>query len=108
MSHETTGVEADFTSLEAARAAKQRLVRAGFARNSIDIDRDGDTFVVHLPTQEVNRRRAERILRGRAFVESAKSTGWAAADTLGSNRLLVLGLAGLAGFALFGLTNRRS
>ncbi len=107
MSQDTVGVEADFPSREAAHAAKNRLTRAGFARNSIDIERDGDTYIVHLPTQEANRRRAERILKGRVFVENAKSTGWAAADTLGSNRLLTLGLAALAGFALFGLSNRR-
>lgn len=107
MAQDTVGVEADFKSLEAARAAKDRLVRAGFARNSIDIDREGDTFIVHLPTQEANRQRAARILRGRAMIESAKSTGWAAADTVGSNRLLTLGLAALAGFALYGLTSRR-
>jgi hypothetical protein len=41
------------------------------------------------------------------MIESAKSTGWAAADTLGSNRLLTLGLAAVVGFALYGLTNRR-
>ncbi|MEN3212995.1 hypothetical protein PUR23_23660 [Methylorubrum populi] len=107
MAQDTVGIEADFASREAAHAAKARLVRAGFARNSIDIERDGDTYIVHLPTQEANRRRAERILKGRAIIESAKSTGWAAADTLGSNRLLTLGLAALAGFALYGLANRR-
>lgn len=107
MSQDTVGVHADFTSRAAAHAAKDRLVRAGFARNSIEIDRHGDTYVVHLPTQEANRRRAARILKGHALVESAQRTGWAAADTLGSNRLLTLGLAALAGFALYGLTNRR-
>ncbi|MCP1549001.1 MULTISPECIES: hypothetical protein [Methylorubrum] len=107
MSQETVGVEADFTSREAAHAAKDRLVRAGFARNSIDIDREGDTYIVHLPTREANRQRAARILRGRAVIESAKSTGWAAADTLGSNRLLTLGLAALVGFTIYGMTNRR-
>lgn len=107
MSQDTVGVEADFSSHSAARAAKERLVRAGFARNSIDIERDGDIFVVHLPTQEANWQRAARILKGRALVEKAKSTGWAAADTLGTHSLLTLGLAALAGFALYGLTSRR-
>ncbi|WP_232628360.1 hypothetical protein [Methylobacterium sp. Leaf118] len=107
MSHDTVGVEADFSSREAAHAAKARLVRAGFARNSIDIYRRGDDYVVHLPTREENRNRAARILKGWALVESAKRGGWAAADGLGSHPLLALGVAALAGFALYGLTNRR-
>lgn len=107
MSHETVGVEADFTSREAAHAAKARLVRAGFARNSIDIYRRGDDFVVHLPTREENRGRAARILKGWSLVDSARRGGWAAADGLGSNPVLALGIAALAGFALYGLTSRR-
>ena len=53
-------------SLKAARSARDRLARAGFARNSIDIDRQGDTFEVSINTREENRDRAERILTGLA------------------------------------------
>ena len=107
MSHDTVGVEATFTSRDAAHAAKERLVRAGFARNSVDIDRDGEAYVVHLPTREANRRRAARVLRRQALAEDARRRGWAAADALGTHPLLTLGAAAFLGFALYGLTNRR-
>lgn len=107
MSQDTVGIEADFATRDAAHAAKSRLVRAGFARNSIDIFRSGDGFVVRVPIREENRARAARLLKGTALVERAKQGGWAAADRVGSQPLLALALAGLAGFVLYGLTNRR-
>lgn len=107
MSHDTVGIEADFATRDSAHAAKSRLVRAGFARNSIDIFRSGDGFVVRVPIREENRARAARLLKGTALVERAKHGGLAAADRVGSQPLLALALAGLAGFVLYGLTNRR-
>lgn len=94
-------------SLKAARSARDRLARAGFARNSIDIERHGDVFEVSINTREENRDRAERILTGSPLGNDLRQAREQAADFLHGNRSLTLGLAALAGFALFSLTNRR-
>lgn len=100
-------VSSTFPTHAAARAAKDRLVRAGFARNSIDIDRDGDAFEVRISTREENRARVERVLKRSPLADDLRRTGAAALDGLSGNRALALGLAALAGFALYGLTQRR-
>jgi len=94
-------------SLKAARSARDRLARAGFARNSIEIDRHGDVFEVSINTREENRDRAERILKGSPLGNDLRQAGEQAADFVQTNQPLALGLAALAGFALFSLTNRR-
>jgi hypothetical protein len=96
-----------FPSLKAARSARDRLARAGFARNSIDIDRQGDAFEVSINTRAENRDRAERILTGSPLGNDLRQAGEHATDFVQANRSLALGLAALAGFALFSLTNRR-
>ncbi len=107
MSEETVGVSAEFPTLEAAHAARDRLVRSGFARNSITIERDEEELVVSIPVRPENRRRAARILRGSAILETVRHRGGEAAGTLGGVPVLALAIAGLAGFALYGLANRR-
>lgn len=107
MSHDTRGVSQEYPSHAAANAARERLVRAGFARNSVDLYRRGDVYTVWIPTREENRRRAERALTGRAPLRAMGRGGAAALDSVGSNPVLALGLAALAGFALFGLTRSR-
>ncbi|WP_336489916.1 hypothetical protein [Methylobacterium nigriterrae] len=96
-----------FPSLRAARSARNRLARAGFARNSIEIERDGDAFAVSIATREENRDRAERILTGSPLGHEVREAGERALDSVRSSRPLALGLAALAGFALYRLTNRR-
>lgn len=96
-----------FPSHQAAKLARKRLVRAGFARNSIDIERQDDEFEVSISTRAENRARAERILNRPIAQEYAREAGVQAVDTFNDNRLLFLGGAALAGFALFGLFNRR-
>ena len=96
-----------FPSRKAAQSARDRLARAGFARNSIDIDRNGDTFEVSINIREENRDRAERILRGSPLGNDLRQAGEQAASFVQGNHSLALGLAALAGFALFSLTNRR-
>jgi hypothetical protein len=100
-------ISAVFPSLRAARSARERLSRAGFARNSIDIDRDDDAFVVSIATRDENRARAERILDAHPVASDLREAGSRAVEALQGNRPLALGLAALAGFALYGLTNRR-
>ncbi|MBB2964631.1 hypothetical protein [Methylobacterium sp. R2-1] len=103
---DTSLATAMFPSLSAARSAKQRLVSAGFARNSIDIDRQGNNFEVLIHVRDEHRDRAERLLARSPVVHSLHETGGQAAAAFQDNRLLALGLAGLAGFALFSLLRR--
>lgn len=107
MSRDGVGVSAEFASLSAARRARDRLARAGFARNSIDLDRHGDGYAVHLSTREENRVRAARILDGEPVTDVLRRGGGRAADAVAGNRAISLGLAALAGFVLYGLSNRR-
>ena len=95
-----------FPSLKAARSVRDRLSRAGFARNSIDIERHGDEFDVLIHVREEHRDRAERVLTGSPLGEGFRQAGESALDAFHGSRPLALGLAALAGFALFSLTNR--
>lgn len=96
-----------FPSLNAARSAKQRLVSGGFARNSIDIERQGDAFEVLIHVRDEHRERAEGLLARSRGTHALYETGGQAVSAFQDNRWLVLGLAGLAGFAMFGLLRRR-
>ena len=96
-----------FPSLKAARSARDRLSRAGFARNSIDIERQGDEFEVSINIREENRDRVERILTGSPLADDLRQAGGQAVDLFHANRPFALGLAALAGVALFSLTKRR-
>lgn len=103
-----TGIASSiFPSLNAARSAKQRLVDAGFARNSIDIERQGDAFEVLIHVRDEHRERAESLLARSPVAHSLHRSGGQAVTAVQDNRLLALGLAGLAGFVLFGLLRRR-
>lgn len=94
-------------SLRAARAARDRLSRAGFARNSVEIDRiDDEAFAVSIAIRPDNQARAERILNGSPLGNDLRDAGQAAMGRLQDNRGLALGLAALAGFALYGLMRR--
>ena len=94
-------------SLKAARAARDRLSRAGFARNSVEIDRlDNDAFAVSIATRPENHARAEGILTGSPLGQDLREAGQTAMGHFHDNRGLALGLAALAGFALFGLMRR--
>lgn len=104
---DSTLASVTFPSLKAARSARDRLARAGFARNSIYIDRQGDAFEVSINTREENRDRAERILTGSPLGNDLRHFGERAADFVQANRSLAFGLAALTGFAHFSLTNRR-
>jgi hypothetical protein len=95
------------SSLEAARTLRARLTRAGFARNSVEIDRlEDEGFAVSIATRPENHARAERILAGSPLGNDLRTAGEAAASHVRDNRSLALGLAALAGFALFSLTRR--
>jgi len=104
---DTRSVSASFPTLDAARSARRRLARAGFARNSIDIDRRQDGFEVAIRTREENRDRAARILSGQSMPRNLREAAEGARHFVEENTAVSLGLAALAGFVLFGLTRRR-
>lgn len=94
-------------SLRAARSARERLARAGFARNSVDIERHGDEFEVSISTRMENLERAQDILHGNPVVGDLRDAGSRALGAFHDNRPLALGLAALAGFAIFHVSKRR-
>ncbi|POR41087.1 hypothetical protein [Methylobacterium sp. V23] len=96
-----------FPSLNAARSAKQRLVSGGFARNSIDIERQGDDFEVLIHVRDEHRERAEGLLARSPGTHALYETGGQAVSAFQDNRLIALGLAGLAGLAVFSLLRRQ-
>ena len=97
---------ASFSSLDGARAARQRLVSAGFARNSIDIERHGNDFRVLINVSDEHRERAEDLLARSPVEHSLRRSGGRAMTVFHDNRLLALGMAGLAGFTAFRLLRR--
>ncbi|WP_026596902.1 hypothetical protein [Methylobacterium sp. 77] len=94
-------------SLRAARSARERLAQAGFARNSIDIERRGDEFEVSISTKLENLDRAQDILLGNPVVQDIRDAGSRAIGAFHDNRPLALGLAAVAGFAIFHFSKRR-
>jgi hypothetical protein len=104
---DTSIASAVFPSLDAARKAKARLVSGGFARNSIDIERQDNAFEVLIHVRDERRALADSLLARSPVAHSLHQTGGQAASAVQDHRLLALGLAGLAGFALFGLLRRR-
>ncbi|GJE62546.1 hypothetical protein [Methylobacterium trifolii] len=85
---------------------RERLSRAGFARNSIDIERVDDAFQVLINTREENRERAEQILGGSAIADDLQQAADRTVGAVKDNQFLALGLAAIAGFTLYLLTNR--
>lgn len=102
-----TSASVTVTSLRAARAARERLARAGFARNSVTIERHGDEFDVYVTTKQENWEKAQNLLEGHPLTDDLRGAGSQAVDALRENRPLALGLAALAGFMIFTLTKRR-
>ncbi len=95
------------SSLKAAHAARDRLSRAGFARNSIDIERHADGFDISIATRPENHRRAEQLLAGSPLGNDLNRAGADLRDAVRDNRSLALGLAALVGFVLFRATRPR-
>lgn len=95
------------TSLRAAHAARDRLSRAGFARNSIEIARHAEGFAVSIATRPENHRRAEQLLAGSPLGNDLNRAGAEIQDAVRDNRFLALGLAALVGFVLFRATRPR-
>ena len=96
-----------FPSFESARKAKVRLVSGGFARNGIDIERRRGDFAVSIHVRDERRALAESLLNRSPVAHLLREKGGHAATALQDNRLIALGLAGLAGLPVFSLLHRR-
>lgn len=101
-------VSATFSTLDAGRSARKRLARAGFARNSVDIERQRNGFEVSISVRPDNWDRAEQALNRSQTVAELGDAAVLAGRYAGDNRWLTLALAGMAGFLLFSLTTRRA
>jgi hypothetical protein len=104
---ETTTASAVFSNRRAAQRAAQRLVEGGFARDSIEMHRlysNEDDFEVSVRVREGNVDRAEDLLHARADVHDFEG------NRSDVGPLLLLGgvlAAGVAGYALYALADRR-
>src|SRR3712207_1601976 len=108
MARKTTVVWASFPSREAAEQIKDRLIANGFARNSIELFRQGDgtgcDVAVH--TSEPNVRRVERLLNASAAVYAMRTMSSGALKTVTSNPLVIAASLALAGVVLYSLLPR--
>jgi hypothetical protein len=108
MAQNTTVVWASFPSHKAAETIKNRLTANGFARNSIEIYRQGDSegcdVAVH--TSETNVQRVESLLHTSAPVYALRQFGSGALKTAVTHPLVIGGSIALAGLILYSLLPR--
>ena len=97
-----------FPSRKDANQAVQRLVSAGFARNSIELHRheDDDGYDVEIHTRQENVRRAERLMHGSTSLYSVRQTATGVVQTARSYPYVLLGAGVLAGFLIYSLIPR--
>ncbi len=94
-----------FPSRKEANQAVQRLVSAGFARNSIGVHRheDDEGYDVEIHTRRENVRRAERLIHGSTSLSSIGQTATGVVRTAKSYPYVLLGAGVLAGFLIYSL-----
>ncbi len=99
-----------FPSRKEANQAVQRLVSAGFARNSIDVHRheDDEGYDVQIHTRRENVRRAERLIHGSTSLYSIGRTATGVVRTAKSYPYVLLGAGVLAGFLIYSLIPRET
>jgi hypothetical protein len=104
MAKNTTTAWASFPTRAEVDEAVQRLVSGGFARNSIDLDRQQDgTWHVVVHTREHNLQRVEGLLRSPSPMYAAYTGLSGPVQSLMNNRAVVLGAAALAGLVFYTL-----
>jgi hypothetical protein len=104
MAKHPTTAWASFPSREEADQAVQRLSSGGFARNSIDLDRQRDgTWNVVVHTSEHNLQRVEGLLRSSSPMQAALQDLESPLQSVIRNPVVVLGAAALAGIVFYGL-----
>jgi hypothetical protein len=111
MAKHSTTAWASFPTRGEADQAVQRLSSGGFARNSIDLDRQQDgTWNVVVHTSERNLQHVERLLRSSSPMYAAYSSLPDPMQLLKRNGTIAFGAAALAGLTLYALLHgeRRS
>jgi hypothetical protein len=106
MAKNTTLAWAAFPTREEAEQARRRLEENGFARNSIDIDRQNGTFTVEVRTREENLPRVEQLLHTSAPMYAARQFKANMMKTVSTNPLVMIGGAALVGLVLYSLLPR--
>jgi hypothetical protein len=104
----TSTATGSFPSRREANQAVQRLVSAGFARNSIELNRheDDDGYDLAIHTRQENLRRAERLIHASVPLYAVRQTASGVVQTAKSYPLVLLGAGVLAGFLIYSLIPR--
>jgi hypothetical protein len=99
-----------FASRSEANQAVQRLVSAGFARNSIELHRhdDDEGYDLEMHTRQENLRRAERLIHASTPLYAVRQTASGVVQTAKSYPFVLLGAGILAGFLIYSLVSKES
>jgi hypothetical protein len=99
-----------FASRSEANQAVQRLVSAGFARNSIELHRhdDDEGYDLEMHTRQENLRRAERLIHASTPLYAVRQTASGVVQTAKSYPFVLLGAGILAGFLIYSLVPKES
>ena len=99
-----------FSSRKEANQAVQRLVSAGFARNSISIHHhdEDDGYDLEIHTRRENLRRAERLIHDSAPLYVVREKASDVVQTARSYPLVLLGAGILTGFLIYNLIPRET
>jgi hypothetical protein len=94
-----------FPSRREANQAVQRLVSAGFARNSIELERhdDDEGYDLAIHTRQENIKRAERLIHASEPLYAVRQTASGVVQTAKSYPFILLGAGVLAGFLIYSL-----
>ena len=99
-----------FASRSEANQAVQRLVSAGFARNSIELHRHDDDggYDLEMHTRQENLKRAERLIHASTPLYAVRQTASGVVQTAKSYPFVLLGAGILAGFLIYSLVPKES
>jgi hypothetical protein len=99
-----------FPSRSEANQAVQRLVSAGFARNSIELHRhdDDEGYDLEIHTRQENLKRAERLIHASVPLYGMRQTASGVVHAAKSYPYVLLGAGILAGFLIYSLIPKDS
>ena len=99
-----------FHSRGEANQAVQRLLSAGFARNSIEVHRrDDEGYDLEIHTRRENVRRAERLIHDASMpLYAVRQTASGVVQTAKSYPFVLLGAGILAGFLIYSLVPKET
>jgi len=106
----TSVATGSFSSRREANQAVQRLVAAGFARNSIELHRhdDDEGYDLEIHTRQDNLKRAERLIHASTPLYAVRQTATDVVQTARSYPFLLLGAGVLAGFLIYTMIPREA